>query len=45
MYIHQDYLDAIALVAQGKINLEGLIANEFELREIALAYQNIADHK
>jgi len=41
MYRHDDYADAIALVSEGKIQLDPLMSKTFPLREYLQAYQYI----
>jgi L-iditol 2-dehydrogenase len=45
MYVHEDYVEAIKLLAAGKVNLKPLITKEFTLEQIADAYKYIEDHK
>ncbi|MEG1891395.1 MAG: alcohol dehydrogenase catalytic domain-containing protein [Clostridia bacterium] len=45
MYRHQDYVDAIALVSEGKVQLDPLISSRFPLREYKKAYEYIDDHR
>lgn len=45
MYLHEDYLEAIELVKNNKVNLNDLITKEFELDHIAEAFQYIEDNK
>jgi len=41
MYRHNDYVDAIALVAEGKVRLDPLMSKTFPFREFLRAYQYI----
>jgi L-iditol 2-dehydrogenase len=41
MYLHEDYLDAIRLLAEKKVDLETLITNEFPFEKSADAYAHI----
>ena len=45
MYRHEDYLTAIRLVSEGKVNLKALISREFPLEEAAQAYKYIEEHR
>ena len=45
MYRHEDYLTAIRLVSEGKVNLKALISKEFPLEEAAQAYKYIEEHR
>ena len=45
MYRHEDYLTAIRLVAEGKVNLQALISKEFPLEEVSQAYKYIETHR
>lgn len=45
MYIHEDYVDAIELVASGKVDLNTIITNHYPLTEVAEAYHYIDTHK
>ena len=45
MYTHEDYLDAIDLVKEGKVDLKTLISKEFALTDIAKAYKYIEDNR
>lgn len=45
MYVHEDYLDAIELVKNGKVDLEALITNEFDFQEIAKAFKHIEKNR
>lgn len=45
MYLHEDYVEAIRLAEEKKVNLEKLISKRFDLTETAQAYQYIDDHK
>lgn len=45
MYTEEDYIEAIRLVENKKVNLKALISKEFALEETAEAYQYIEDHK
>ncbi len=41
MYRHEDYLDAIRLVNEGKVHLRPLISKRFAFRDYLKAYQYI----
>ena len=41
MYRHEDYVDAIRFVGEGKIKLEPLMSNHFAFRDYLKAYQYI----
>jgi L-iditol 2-dehydrogenase len=41
MYLHEDYLDAIRVVSEGRVDLKTLITNEFPLERTAEAYAHI----
>ena len=41
MYRHEDYLDAISLVKEGKVSLKPLISKRFAFRDYLKAYQYI----
>lgn len=41
MYRHEDYLDAIALVNEGKVHLRPLISNTFAFKDYLKAYEYI----
>ena len=45
MYLHEDYLDAIRFLREGKVDLKSLITNEFPLDKTAEAYQYIEANK
>lgn len=45
MYTHEDYLEAIELVRDDKVDLKALITKEFDLEQTAQAYQYIEDNK
>ena len=45
MYVHEDYVDAIRLVKEGKVNLGVLITDEFPLEKTAEAYKHIETNK
>lgn len=45
MYQHDDYLEAIRLVDEGKIKLEPLISKTFPFRDYAQAYEYIEDNR
>lgn len=41
MYRHEDYVDALRFVAEGKIQLKPLISKHFAFRDFLSAYQYI----
>ena len=41
MYRHDDYLDAITLVNEGKVHLKPLISNTFAFKDYLKAYEYI----
>ncbi len=45
MYRHQDYLDAIEWVSQGKINLKPLISTHFKFKDYLDAYRYIDENR
>ena len=45
MYRHEDYLDAIQLVNQGKVQLKPLISKTFAFRDYSKAYQYIDNNR
>lgn len=45
MYRHEDYLDAIRLVAEGKVNLKPLISTHFAFRDYLAAYRYIEENR
>ncbi len=45
MYRHQDYLDAIEWVSQGKINLKPLISTHFKFKNYLDAYRYIDENR
>ena len=45
MYRHEDYLDAIKLVDEQRINLRALVTTRFPLREYLQAYRYIDEHR
>ena len=45
MYRHEDYVDAIRLVSEGKIKLEPLMSNHFAFTDYLSAYQYIDTHR
>lgn len=45
MYRHEDYVDAIRLVEEGKIHLKPLITKHFAFKEYQEAYQYIDDNR
>lgn len=45
MYRHEDYVDAIRFVGEGKINLKPLISNHFAFKDYLKAYQYIDAHR
>ncbi len=45
MYRHEDYIDAIRLVSEGKINLESIISKHFDFKDFQKAYEHIDNNK
>ncbi len=45
MYRHEDYLDAIRLVQEGKVHLRSLISKTFAFQDYLKAYQYIDDNR
>lgn len=45
MYVDEDYKASIRLVEEGKVNLKGIITNEFPLEKTMEAYQHIDANK
>lgn len=45
MYRHEDYLDAIRLVDEKRVNLRALVSRRFPFREYLQAYRNIDEHR
>jgi L-iditol 2-dehydrogenase len=45
MYRHEDYLDAIKLVDEQRINLRAMVTTHFPLREYLQAYRYIDEHR
>ena len=45
MYRHEDYVDALNLVAEGKIQLQPLMSKHFAFRDYDAAYQYIENNK
>jgi L-iditol 2-dehydrogenase len=45
MYRHEDYVDAIRLVGEGKIQLKPLMSKHFALKDYLSAYQYIDDNR
>ena len=45
MYRHEDYVDAIRLVSEGKIRLKSLMSKHFPLREYGKAYEYIDENR
>lgn len=45
MYRHDDYVDAIKLVDEGKVQLRPLISKQFPFEQYLDAYQYIDDHR
>lgn len=45
MYTEEDYLSAISLAQEGKVNMRGLISKEFYLKQTAEAYKYIERNK
>ncbi|MBQ9324776.1 MAG: alcohol dehydrogenase catalytic domain-containing protein [Clostridia bacterium] len=45
MYRHEDYLEAIALVASGKVQLQPLMTRHFAFRDYLAAYQYIDENR
>ena len=45
MYRHEDYLEAIRLVEQNRINLRALVSKRFPFRQYQDAYRHIDEHR
>jgi L-iditol 2-dehydrogenase len=45
MYRHEDYVDAIRLVSEGKIHLKPLMSKTFNFRDYLKAYQYIDENR
>lgn len=45
MYVHEDYVDAIRFVEEGKVDLKTLISKEFPIEQVSDAYRYIEDNK
>ena len=45
MYRHDDYVDAIRLVNEGRVHLRPLISNAFAFRDYKKAYEYIDDNR
>lgn len=45
MYRHEDYVDAIRLVSEGKIKLKPLLSRHFDLKDYKKAYEYIDDNQ
>jgi len=45
MYLHEDYLKAIELVSQNKVNLQALISKEYALEDVAEAFKYIEENR
>jgi L-iditol 2-dehydrogenase len=45
MYVHDDYLEALRLAAEKKVDLSAVITNEFPLLDTAKAYDYIEAHR
>lgn len=45
MYRHEDYVDAIRLVSEGKVRLKGLISREFAFEDYLAAYEFIDNNR
>jgi len=45
MYLHEDYVDAIRFLQEGKVDLKSLITNEFPLDKTAEAYRYIEENR
>lgn len=45
MYRHEDYLDALRIVAEGKVKLEPLMSQHFAFRDFQKAYEYIDTHR
>lgn len=45
MYRHEDYLEAIRLVSEGRIQLKPLMSKYFDFEDYALAYRYIDEHR
>ena len=44
MYRHEDYVDAIRLVSEGKIKLEPMMSNHFAFKDYLEAYKYIENN-
>ena len=45
MYRHEDYLETVKMISEGKINLEPLISNRFPFEQYAEAYRFIDENR
>ncbi len=45
MYRHEDYLEAVKMISEGKINLEPLVSNRFSFEEYDDAYKFIDENR
>ena len=45
MYRHEDYVDAIRLVSEGKVQLRPLMSRHFAFRDYLKAYQYIDENR
>lgn len=45
MYRHEDYVDAIRLVGEGKVRLKPLMSKHFAFQDYAAAYRYIDEHR
>ena len=45
MYLHEDYVTAIRLVGEGKVNLKALISKEYPLEQVSDAYKYIEQNR
>jgi L-iditol 2-dehydrogenase len=45
MYRHEDYVDAIRIVSEGKVLLKPLISNHFPFEEYLNAYKYIEENR
>ena len=45
MYLHEDYVTAIRLVGEGKVNLKALISKEYPIEQVSDAYKYIEQNR